>query len=155
MLEQFPPGVHTRPDGPAASPIRLMLWDYHQQPVEPVPSPAFDPNFPDVVLRGLSTMIPGLRAYFDRPPKPVVDGGYYTKTKENRLLVSPLPVRGAHVIGAFSGYGLMAAPAAGELLAAHITGSELPPYARWFSLERYDDPKYQRLLENWGNTGQL
>jgi len=155
MLEQFPPGAHTRPDGPAASPIRLMLWDYHNQPVEPVPAPTFDPNFPDVVLRGLATMIPGLRAYFDRPPKPVVDGGYYTKTRENRLLAGPLPVRGAYVLGALSGYGLMAAPAAGELLAAHITGSALPPYARWFSLERYADPDYQTLLENWGSTGQL
>jgi glycine/D-amino acid oxidase-like deaminating enzyme len=155
MLEQFPAGIHTRPDGPAASPIRLMLWDYHTDPVEPVPAPAFDPSFPDLVLRGLSTMIPGLRAYFDRPPKPVVDGGYYTKTKENRLLASPLPVRGAYVLGALSGYGLMAAPAAGELLAAHITGSPLPSYARWFSLERYADPEYQKLLENWGSTGQL
>jgi len=155
MLEQFPAGIHTRPDGPAASPVRLMLWDYHNQPVEPVPTPAFDPNFPDLVLRGLSTMIPGLRAYFDRPPKPVVDGGYYTKTKENRLLASPLPVRGAYVIGALSGYGLMAAPAAGELLAAYITSMPLPYYARWFSLERYSDPEYQRLLENWGSTGQL
>jgi glycine/D-amino acid oxidase-like deaminating enzyme len=155
MLEEFPPGLHTRPDGPAASPVRLMLWDYHNQPVEPVPEPAFDPDFPDVVLRGLSTMIPGLRAYFDRPPKPVVDGGYYTKTTENRLLAGPLPVRGAFVVGALSGYGLMAAPAAGELVAAHITGSELPLYARWFSPERYDDPEYQKLLENWGSTGQL
>jgi len=25
-------------------------------------------------------MIPGLSAYFGRLPKPVVDGGYYTKT---------------------------------------------------------------------------
>jgi glycine/D-amino acid oxidase-like deaminating enzyme len=155
MLEEFPSGIHTRPDGPAASPIRLMLWDYHNQPVEPVAEPTFDANFPDVVLRGLSTMIPGLRAYFDRPPKPVVDGGYYTKTRENRPLIGPLPVRGVYVIGALSGYGLMAAPAAGELLAAHVTGSELPPYAKWFSLERYGDPAYQKLLENWGSTGQL
>ena len=155
MLEQFPSGIHTRPDGPAASPIRLMLWDYHNQPVEPIPSPTFDPSFPDVVLRGLSTMIPGLRAYFDRPPKPVVDGGYYTKTRENRLLAGPLPVHGAYVLGALSGYGLMAAPAAGELVAAHITGSALPPYARWFSPERYDNPEYQKLLETWGSTGQL
>jgi len=29
-------------------------------------------------------MIPGLEAYFSRMPKPVLDGGYYTKTRENR-----------------------------------------------------------------------
>jgi glycine/D-amino acid oxidase-like deaminating enzyme len=155
MLGRFPPGVHTRPDGPAASPIRLMLWDYHGERVEPVLPVPMDEMFPEFVLRGLATMIPGLRAYFDRPPKPVVDGGYYTKTKENRPLVGPLPVRGGYVIGALSGYGVMAAPAAGELLAAHIVGGELPAYASLFGLERYSDPAYQRLLENWGNTGQL
>ena len=154
-LERLPAGVHTRPEGPAGSAMALMLWDYHNQPVEPVASPTFPPNFPDVVLRGLATMIPGLRAYFDRPPRLSVDGGYYTKTRENRPLIGPLPVRGAYVIGALSGYGLMAAPAAGELLASHITGRPLPSYAPAFSLERYDDPEYQQLLGNWGSTGQL
>jgi glycine/D-amino acid oxidase-like deaminating enzyme len=155
MLEEFAPGVHTRPEGPAGNTTLLMLWGYHIPPVEPVPSPTFDPSFPDVVLRGLATMIPGLKTYFDRPPKPVLDGGYYTKTRENRPLIGPLPVPGAYVIGAFSGFGLMAAPAAGELLAAHITGSALPAYAPSFMLERYTDPGYQKLLENWGSTGQL
>jgi glycine/D-amino acid oxidase-like deaminating enzyme len=155
MLEELPGGAHTRPEGPPGSPIVLMLWDYHRGFVEPVASPVFDPAFPDLVLRGLATMIPGLRAYFDRPPRPAVDGGYYAKTRENRPLVGPLPVRGAYVIGAFSGYGLMAAPAAAELLAAHLTGSPLPGYASAFTLERYDDPAYQRLLASWGSTGQL
>jgi glycine/D-amino acid oxidase-like deaminating enzyme len=100
-------------------------------------------------------MLPSLSAYFDRMPKPILDGGYYTKTRENRLLAGPLPVEGAYVIGAFSGYGLMAACGAGELLAAHLTGSELPPYAPAFRLERYQDPAYQQLLEKWGETGQL
>jgi hypothetical protein len=49
----------------------------------------------------------------------------------------------------------MASCAAGELLAAHLTGSELPPYAPAFTLERYQDPEYQVLLEKWGDTGQL
>jgi glycine/D-amino acid oxidase-like deaminating enzyme len=88
-------------------------------------------------------------------PKPVLDGGYYTKTRENRPLVGRLPVEGAYVIGALSGYGLMAAPASGELLAAHLTGDELPHYAPAFGLERYEDPEYQELLENWGASGQL
>jgi glycine/D-amino acid oxidase-like deaminating enzyme len=96
-----------------------------------------------------------MRAYFGRMPKPVVDGGYYTKTRENRPLVGPLPVEGAYVIGALSGYGLMAAPGCGELLAAHLTGSQLPGYAPAFALERYEDPEYQKLLENWGASGQL
>jgi len=52
-------------------------------------------------------------------------------------------------------YGVMAACAAGELLAAHIVGEPLPSYAPAFSLERYDDPAHQRLLARWGDEGQL
>ncbi|MCA1553826.1 MAG: FAD-dependent oxidoreductase, partial [Chloroflexi bacterium] len=66
-----------------------------------------------------------------------------------------LPVHGAFVIGALSGFGLMAANAAGELLAHYVTGSTLPSYAPAFILERYDDPAYQKLLETWGESGQL
>ena len=75
-----------------------------------------DPNYPDIVLRGLATMLPTLQAYFDNPPRPYMDGGYYLKTRENRLLIGHLQVDGAYKIGALSGYGLMAACAAGELL---------------------------------------
>jgi hypothetical protein len=50
----------------------------------------------------------------------------------------------------------MAGPAAAELLAAHITGTSLPPYAAAFDLVRYQDPTYVRLLESWDPTsGQL
>lgn len=84
-----------------------------------------------------------------------MDGGYYTKTKENRFLVGPLPMGGAYIMGAFSGYGLMAALAAGELLAAHIAGERLPDYASAFLLSRYDDPEYVKRLESWGEMGQL
>lgn len=100
-------------------------------------------------------MIPGLKDYFGRAPKPFVDGGYYTKTRENRPLVGPLGVEGSWVIGALSGFGLMASLACGELLAAHISRNDLPPYAPWFLVERYEDQKYKELLHNWGDTGQL
>lgn len=155
LLRQLPPGAHTRPEGGPGSHILLMLWAYHTPPLEPTWPLMFDPFYPEVVLRGLSTMIPGLRAYFDKAPKPTVDGGYYTRTRENRPLIGPLPVKGAYVIGALSGFGLMAACAAGELLAAHVTGSELPPYAPAFTVERYGDPAYQDLLEKWDESGQL
>ena len=100
-------------------------------------------------------MIPGLSAYFGKMPRCFVDGGYYTKTRENRFLACPLPAEGAYLIGALSGYGLMAAAGAAEMLADHITGSPLPHYAQAFRLERYEDPAYQKLLENWGASGQL
>jgi glycine/D-amino acid oxidase-like deaminating enzyme len=155
LLREFPSGAHMRPEGGAASRIVLILWTYDSQPREPVWPPTLDPAYPEIVLRGLARMIPGLAAYFGRASRPSYDGGYYCKTQENRLLVGPLPVGGAYVLGALSGYGIMAGPAAGELLAAHVTGSALPDHASWFRLERYDDPAYQALLQNWGATGQL
>jgi hypothetical protein len=36
----------------------------------------------------------------------------------------------------------MTACAAGELLAAHVTGVGLPDYAPAFTLDRYQDPAY-------------
>jgi glycine/D-amino acid oxidase-like deaminating enzyme len=155
LLGEFPEGVHARPEGPADSPIVLMLWTYHLDRVVPKFPPIFDPHLAEITLRGLSTMLPALRPYLGRLPRPVVDGGYYTKTAENRPLVGPLPVPGAWVIGALSGFGLMAAPAAGELLAAHVAGAQLPAHAAWFLPSRYEDPDYQKLLANWGRSGQI
>jgi glycine/D-amino acid oxidase-like deaminating enzyme len=155
MLQGFPQGAHGRSEGPDDSPIVLILWTYDTDPVQPSFPIEFDPYYPEIVLRGLGTMIPGMRRYFSKMPKPIIDGGYYTKTEENRPLVGPLPTKGAWIIGALSGFGLMAAAASGELLAAHITGSELPEYAPWFTLERYHDPDYQALLKAWTDTGQL
>ncbi len=155
LLGELPSGVHTRPEGGAVSDILLGLWAYHTPPLEPVFPFSVDPRYSEMVLRGLSTMIPGMKAYLDRLPKATVDGGYYTKTRENRPLIGKLPVEGAYVIGALSGFGVMAACGAGELLAAQLTGSKLPHYAPAFLLERYEDPQYQRLLENWGESGQL
>ena len=155
FLEELPSGVHTRPEGGSQSNILLGLWAYHVGPVEPVFPFFTDARYSEIVLRGLATMIPGLKAYVDRLPKPVVDGGYYTKTHENRPLIGKLPVEGAYVIGGLSGFGVMAGCGAGELLAAHLTGSTLPHYAPAFILERYENPDYQKLLETWSESGQL
>jgi glycine/D-amino acid oxidase-like deaminating enzyme len=96
-----------------------------------------------------------MAAYVSRLPRAFVDGGYYTKTRENRFLAGPLPVEGAYLIGALSGYGLMASSVAADLLAAHVTGAPLPPYAPAFMLGRYDDPAYHALLDTWPDSGQL
>jgi glycine/D-amino acid oxidase-like deaminating enzyme len=76
------------------------------------------------------------------------------KTRENRPLIGPLPVTGAYVLGALSGYGLMASRRRG-LLAAHVVGEATPAYANAFRLERYEDPTYQALLENGGRRAAL
>jgi glycine/D-amino acid oxidase-like deaminating enzyme len=132
-----------------------MLWAYDAQPVPPVFPVEFDPSFDEVVLRGLTAMLPGLAAYWRKAARPAYDGGYYVKTRENRLLAGPLPVEGAYVVGAFSGYGLMAACGAAELLGAHLAGGPLPDYAGAFSPARYGDPDYNARLAQWDDSGQL
>ncbi|WP_027891997.1 NAD(P)/FAD-dependent oxidoreductase [Calidithermus chliarophilus] len=155
LLEPFPPGVHCRPDGHGESNTLIVLYNYHLEPLEPRFPLPIDPHYADVALRGMARMIPGLGRYFEKAPKPWIDGGYYVKTRENRPLIGPLGVEGAYVVGALSGFGVMAACAAGELLAAHILGDPLPEYAPAFSLERYRDPEYLRALERFGDGAQL
>jgi len=155
LLDTFPGGIHFRPEGSHGARTVLMLWAYHLEPVPPHFPLPIDPDFTEIVLRGMTTLVPGLAAYLEKLPKSYVDGGYYTKTKENRPLIGPLPVTGAYILAALSGYGLMAACAGGELLAAHITGDILPTYAPAFLLSRYEDPTYRQQLVEWGSTGQL
>jgi glycine/D-amino acid oxidase-like deaminating enzyme len=155
LLARMPSGVHGRPMGGVGIPFFLMQWTIGLEPVEPVESPRFDPSYPEIVVRGLAAMLPALENYFGKLPRPIVDGGYYTKTRENRPLIGPLPVQGAFMTGALSGFGVMSSCAAGELLAMHVTGGALPSYAPAFRLERYRDPAYQELLENWGSSGQI
>lgn len=156
LTETFPAGVHFRPEGAGDSPILLMLWTYHLQPEAVRWPPTFAPEYPEVVLRGLARMAPGLAQYAGRMVQLWVDGGYYCKTQENRPLIGPLPVAGAYLLGAVSGFGIMCSQSAGELLAAHVTGSTLPDYAPAFQLERYEDPAYRALLDSWDATsGQL
>lgn len=155
LTEPFPSGVHTRPEGAGESQMILMLWEYQTKVMEPVWPPAMDEQYPEIALRGLAAMLPRMQDYFARMPRPQLDGGYYTKTRENRPLLGPLGVDGAYVIGAVSGYGIMSACGVADLLSAHVTGAELPPYARAFQLTRYDDPEYRKKLENWVDSGQL
>jgi glycine/D-amino acid oxidase-like deaminating enzyme len=136
LLGEMPPGCHGRPEGP--------VW--------PLPE---DRLYPEVVMKGMTTMLPGLAPYRDRLPQPVVDGGYYTKTRENRPLIGPLPVEGGYVVGALSGFGVMAAAAAGELVSLYVTGGELPDYAAAFELRRYEDPAYVAEIGSLTNTGQI
>lgn len=155
LLQTLPSGVHTRPEGGPGSQMILMLWEYHTAKVEveyPLPT---DPQYPEIALRGLSRMLPGFRAYYGKFARPRIDGGYYTRTGENRPLVGRLPIEGDYMIGALSGFGMMTCCGAAELLAAHVTGGTLPDYAPAFSLDRYQDPAYLKRLENWGESGQL
>jgi glycine/D-amino acid oxidase-like deaminating enzyme len=155
LLDELPPGAHGRPEGGPESHTVMMLWTYDTTVVEPTWPLPIEPHYHEVVLRGLAGMIPGLSAYFGKAAMPYVDGGYYTKTKENRLLAGPLPVAGAYLVAGLSGYGIMASCAAAELAVKYFTGAPLPDYAPAFRLERYNDPDYLKLLDAWGASGQL
>lgn len=155
LLEELPAGAHFRPEGGAGSPIVLLLWDVHSRKVEPVFPLPIDPEYQEIALRGLVSLAPGLDVYLERSQKPNIDGGYYTRTVENRPLIGPMPVKGSFVIGALSGYGIMASAAAGELLAGWISGTEMPGYAKEFTLERYEKPGYLEGLAFLEEDGQL
>jgi sarcosine oxidase, subunit beta len=154
LLNELPAGLHGRPEGEGD--MLLLQWAYHPlEAVEPVFPVPLDPHFPEVALRGMANVLPGLAVYFNQIPKPFVDGGYYARTPENRPLIGPLSVEGAYIIGGLGGFGMMASCGASDLLAKHITGPELPGYAPAFLLSRYEDPGYQELLRQWGASSQI
>ena len=71
-------------------------------------------------------------------------------------LIGPHPDApdGAYVCAGLSGYGVMAANAAGELLSAHVTGDQLPAaYAPTFLPERWKDEGYLRRVDS-GEAGK-
>jgi glycine/D-amino acid oxidase-like deaminating enzyme len=142
LLGEMPIFCHGRPEGGAESPYFLGLWEYHKEIVEPVWPIPQDPLYPEVVMRGLTTMMPGLAAYHDRLPESTVDGGYYIKTPENRPLIGPVGPAGLHVVAGLSGFGVMVSPGAADLVARHVTGGDLPDYTDAFLPSRYDDPGY-------------
>lgn len=155
LTEIFPSGAHTRPEGSGESQMILMLWEYKPKLTEPVWPPQLDEQYPEIALRGLAAMLPRMKEYFTKMPRPQIDGGYYTKTRENRPLIGRMGVDGAYMIGAVSGYGIMSACGAGDLLAAHITQKSLPAYAMTFEVSRYESTEYLNEIENMVDSGQL
>jgi len=153
VLRPFPAGVHGRPIGAGDS---VMLYWTYDCPIESPQFPlAFDAEYPEILIRGMSVMLPRLEAYFGHIPKACIDGGYYTKTPDNRPLIGPSPVAGAWLAGAYSGFGIMISMAAGELLSAQICGHTLPDYAQAFAPDRFADPGYQTSLNANTLAGQL
>ncbi|MCY4349249.1 MAG: FAD-dependent oxidoreductase [Thiotrichales bacterium] len=155
LVEPFPAGIHGRPEGTPGDHWLMMLWTYDTETVDPVFPIPHDARLPEIALRGWSRMLPSLKRYFTRLPRMAVDGGYYAKTPENRPLIGPLPIAGAWVNAAYSGFGIMGACAGGELLAAHVCGAPLPPCAAAFHPARFDDPGYLDAFASDSADGQL
>jgi glycine/D-amino acid oxidase-like deaminating enzyme len=156
LLEPFPGALHVRPEGALEGNWIRLGWPYTDTPDEPEWGPGFPAEFPEVVLRGATRLVPGLQQYVRKlPGKMIQDGGFYTKTKENLPLIGPTDIDGFYLLGALSGYGLMAACAAGELITGWITDSQLPEYAQVFSLARYHDPAVADALKSKAPSGEL
>jgi glycine/D-amino acid oxidase-like deaminating enzyme len=103
----------------------------------------------------MATVLPAFEGYLSRFDRPVLDGGFYTKTEENRPLIGPTQVPGYYLLCALSGYGIMAAAAGGELLAKHVLGSALPTYSCALAPARFHDPRYLQALAEWQDHTQL
>lgn len=153
---QMPGAVHCRPDGGDNGTWIKLGWAFNDETTEETFEPGFDDGFPEIVLRGAARLIPNLKAYYGRLPRGAVHyGGYYTMTEENWPLIGPMGVDGAFVAGAMSGFGTMAACAAGELCANWVLGRPLPDYASSLSLQRYDDEVLMNDLCARTNKGVL
>ena len=99
-------------------------------------------------------MVPDFAVYLERMRRPFVDGGYYTKVPDNRVTVGPTEVPGLHLLAALSGYGIMAAMGAAELLADHLAGKP-PAWAPDLAPERFADAAYRERLAGEAGAGQL
>ena len=160
LNETLPGGTHCRPEGGDHGKWVKLGWAYNSDvsiPQEDLANePKLDTQFPEIVMRGAAEFIPSLAAYIEKPPlRFSLYGGYYTMTEENWPLIGPLDDAGGFVVGALSGFGSMAACAAGELAAAWVCGGDLPSYAKQLSLDRYEDAALMNELRNSHSKGIL
>ncbi len=140
LLAAMKGGIHCRPEGGDAGRWIKLGWAFNDRASDPRAEEPIDPQFPDLVLRAASRLHPGLARYIGHLPRGARHyGGYYTMTPENLPLIGAMQTSGAFMAGALSGYGTMAACAAGELAAAWIAGSGRPAWAASLGPERYRD----------------
>ncbi|KAJ3201757.1 hypothetical protein HDU67_001079, partial [Dinochytrium kinnereticum] len=116
------------------------IWTYDNDDVSTSVVPDFPPPIPPlygvVILRGLSRMFPGLKAYFGDTfmgmgggSSMSVEAGYYCKTEDNTPLLGVVShttmrreVEGLFCCAGVSGFGVMCSQSAGEGVAAQVLG---------------------------------
>lgn len=156
LTERMPGAIHCRPDGGEHGRWIKLGWAYEQNPTAVQWEPQVDDHFPEIVLRGASRLIPRLKTYYGALPRQMTHyGGYYTMTDENWPLIGPMGVEGSYVVGALSGFGTMAACAAGSLCAKWVVGDDLPDYAADLSLARYENAPLLAALAEMQSKGVL
>ncbi|MFK7853564.1 MAG: NAD(P)/FAD-dependent oxidoreductase [Granulosicoccus sp.] len=156
LAEKMPGSIHCRPDGGDAGKWIKLGWAFNQAEGTPLREPELDEAFPEIVLRGATRLNPLLKAYHDRFPRNMHHyGGYYTLTEENWPLIGETAVKGAYVVGAMSGFGTMAACAAGDICARLVVDEAVPGFARALSIQRYDDQPLMKELRAQSSRGIL
>jgi glycine/D-amino acid oxidase-like deaminating enzyme len=151
LTEMMPGSIHCRPDGGDNGTWVKLGWAYNETPEQATWEPPLYDQFPEIVLRGAARLNPALKAYYGKLPRNMTHyGGWYTMTEENLPLIGPMgengAAEGAFMVSALSGFGTMAACAAGELCASWIAGKSQPDYAQNLTLERYKDPELMKEL---------
>ena len=160
LCETIVGGVHCRPEGGDGGTWVKLGWAFnraHSKPLDDLDAePGRHDQFPEIVLRGAARLLPALNACLDDFPRRFSHyGGYYTMTEENWPLIGPLGVDNAYIVGALSGFGSMAAPAAGALCAAWIAGEELPAFAADLSPARHENERLMSELRAASSKGLL
>lgn len=151
LTEDMPGSIHCRPDGGDSGTWLKLGWAFNATPAQAQWDIPLNTNFPEIVLRGAARLNPSLKKYYGKLPRAIHHyGGWYTMTDENWPIIGPHGPEGAFTNCGLSGFGTMAACAGGELCAAWVTGSDLPDYAREFSLQRYEDEDLMTELRNMG-----
>ena len=153
LTERLPGGTHCRPEGGDSGTWVKLGWAFNRNVSEPqedlANEPQMHPQYPEIVMRAASRLIPSLKSYAENFPSRFSHyGGYYPMTRENWPIIGPLGVEGAYIAGALSGFGSMAACAAGATCAAWIVDRNLPDYASQLSLTRYADKALMDELVN-------
>lgn len=160
LTRTLPGGRHCRPEGGRNGTWVKLGWAYNADVSEPrydlANEPKLDEHFPEIVIRGVASLLPALAAYVDSPPTRFSHyGGYYSMTEENWPLIGPMGPDGAFTVAALSGFGSMAACAAGSLCAAWACAGDLPDYAADLSIRRYADTAQLSELRKYVNKGLL
>jgi glycine/D-amino acid oxidase-like deaminating enzyme len=158
--KKLPPGLHFRPS--SSGDYLIILWQVvHEHIHGDRKNPDvelqkfFNDMYPELVVRGLAQYVPSFEKYIGKLTRSnaSIDGGYYTHAEDNRPILGPVPnVDGAFVCGGFSGYGIMAAPAAGEMIANYIAEpSSVPEFASKLAVDR----KMEAVSDDSKAGGQL
>ena len=156
LTQQMPGSIHCRPEGGDNGTWLKLGWAFNNTATDASRTPVLMDTFPEIVLRGAARLNPSLKHYYSHMPTSMHHyGGYYTLTEENWPLIGQTNVEGMYVAGAMSGFGTMAACAAGELCALHLLEAELPHYAQALSPQRYQNPTLMAELTALSQKGIL